>query len=71
MVRPKKRKNPLLTAAVLKVSFAMRGDGAAMFREIYQGVLRDFDLSDEQVDEYIEAHRERVENLARGDTEQE
>jgi hypothetical protein len=67
MARPTKRKDPLLTAAVLKVSFALRGSEAAVFREIYQGVLRDFDLKESDVDAYIEANRERVEKLARGE----
>lgn len=69
MVRTVKRKDPLLTAAVLKRSFELRGSVAGVFQEIYEGVLRDFELSDEDVDRYIAANRERVERLARGESE--
>lgn len=69
MARTTKRKDPMLTAAVLKVSFAMRGSSAGVFQEIYEGVLRDFDLRDEDVDRFIEENRERVEELARGNSE--
>ena len=69
MARSSKRKDPLLTAAVLKVSFGLRKSGGSMFQEIYKGVLRDFDLSDEDVERYIIENRERVERLARGESE--
>ncbi len=69
MVRTVKRKDPLLTAAVLQRSFELRGSVAGVFQEIYEGVLRDFELSDEDVDRYIAANRERVERLARGESE--
>lgn len=65
--RPKK--NPLLTAAVLKVSLGFRGGQARAFQEIYEGVLRDFALTDAEVDAYIEAHAAEVERLARGQTD--
>lgn len=64
-VKPKK--NPVLTAAVLKTSLKFRGGEARIFQEIYEGVLRDFSLTDEEVDAYIEAHRDEVFRLARGD----
>ena len=70
MARTVQRKDPLLTAAVLKKSFELRGSSAGVFREIYEGVLRDFDLNDEQVEEYIQANRERVERLARGESDE-
>ena len=62
----KREKNPLLTAAVIKTSLSFRGSGQEMYRVIYEGVLRDFGLTDEDVDAYIEAHREEVLRLARG-----
>ena len=37
----KPKKDPLLAAAVIKVSWQLRGDQATMFKEIYEGVLRD------------------------------
>ncbi len=63
----KPRKNPVLTAAVLKVSLTLRGGDARIFEEIYQGVLRDFELTDADVEAYIDAHRDQVERLARGE----
>ncbi len=62
----KREKNPLLTAAVIKMSLAFRGSGREMYRVIYEGVLRDFGLTDADVDAYIEAHREEVLRLALG-----
>jgi len=63
----KRRKDPLFGAAVLKVSFGMRGDENAQgFRFVYEGVLRDLGVTDEEVDAYLEENRERVEAAARG-----
>ncbi|RMG17849.1 MAG: hypothetical protein D6729_08035 [Deltaproteobacteria bacterium] len=62
----RQKKNPLLTAAVIKTSLSFRGEGAEMYRVIYEGVLRDFGLSDAEVDAYIERHRDEVVRLARG-----
>ncbi len=62
----KAKKDPLLAAAVIKVSWEMRGEQAKVFEEIYQGVLRDHGVTDEEVVAYLEKHRERIEKLARG-----
>lgn len=62
----KAKKDPLLAAAVIKVSWQLRGPNAKVFEEIYQGVLRDHAITDEQVEAYLEKHREKVEALARG-----
>ena len=67
--KPKPKRNPVLTAAVLKMSLGFRGAQALAFREIYEGVLRDFSLTDDEVDAYIEAHHDEVERLARGSPE--
>ncbi|MDF1562520.1 MAG: hypothetical protein P1V51_05730 [Deltaproteobacteria bacterium] len=61
-----KKKDPLLAAAVIKVSWEMRGPQAKIFEEIYQGVLRDHGLSEEQVEAYLEKNRAKVEALAKG-----
>lgn len=62
-----RKKDPLFGAAVLKVSFGMRGDeNAEGFRFVYEGVLRDLGLTDDEVDAYLEAHREQVVAAARG-----
>ena len=65
----KRGKDPLLSAAVLKVSLSKRGSDAGAFQEIYEGVLRDFALTDAQVEAFLRAHRQRVEALARGDAD--
>ncbi|AKQ70117.1 hypothetical protein A176_007029 [Myxococcus hansupus] len=56
-------------AAVLKMSFRLRGDEESpAFRFVYPGVLRDLELEDEAVERYIEENREAVEKAARGST---
>jgi hypothetical protein len=57
----------LFGAAVLKMSFRLRGaEGSPAFTGIYPGVLRDLVLEDEAVERYIEEHRSEVETAARG-----
>jgi hypothetical protein len=52
------------------MSFRLRGaEDAPAFKGIYPGVLRDLDLDDEQVEQFITANRERVEKAARGSPE--
>lgn len=61
------RRDPLFGAAVLKLSFALRGTSAEeAFRFVYEGVLRDLKVTDEEVDRYLEEHREEVEAAVRG-----
>ncbi len=63
----KKGKDPLRSAAILKVSFALAHNlEHPQFRAIYDGVLRDFGLSDAAVEAYIVAHRPALEQAARG-----
>lgn len=63
----KKVKDPLRSAAILRVSFELAGNTASPeFRAIYEGVLRDFGLRDEQVSRYVAAHRPELEQAARG-----
>jgi hypothetical protein len=62
----KPRKNPLLGAAVLKALLKRRvGDDQAKTQSLYGGVLRDLDLTDEQVDEYLAQHADEVEEAIR------
>lgn len=62
-----RRKDPLFSAAVLKLSFRLRGEeGSEAFRFVYDGVLRDLGLADEDVDKYLEKHRAAVEVAVRG-----
>lgn len=62
-----RKKNPLFGAAVLKLSFELReSEGSEGFRFVYDGVLRDLGVTDEEVDEYLAKHRHEVENAVRG-----
>lgn len=57
-------------AAVLKMSFRLRGaEESPAFKAIYPGVLRDLDVEDPAVEQFIVANKERVEKAARGTTE--
>lgn len=67
MAKTKSLNERLFGAAVLKMSFRLRGaEGSAAFTGIYPGVLRDLQLDDEAVERYIEEHRPQVEAAARG-----
>jgi hypothetical protein len=63
----KPRRNPLLGAAVLKALLLRRGGEERKKTEsLYQGILRDLDLTDEDVDRYLAEHRPEVEEAIRG-----
>jgi hypothetical protein len=63
----KPRRNPLLGAAVLKALMQRRrGDDVAKTKTLYEGILRDLGLTDEQVDRYLTEHGEDVEEAIRG-----
>jgi len=71
MTRPtgpgKPRRNPLLGAAVLKaLLLRRRGDDLTKTRSLYEGILRDLSLTDEQVETYLAQHGEEVEEAIRG-----
>lgn len=67
MGKPKALKDKLFGAAVLKMSFRLRGDEQSpAFKFVYPGVLRDLELSDEQVEAYIAQNKDAVERAARG-----
>ncbi len=69
MGKAKSLKDKLYGAAVLKMSFRLRGDeDSPAFRFVYPGVLRDLELEDEVVEKYIQDNREAVERAARGST---
>jgi hypothetical protein len=62
----KPRKNPILGAAVLKALLLRRsGDDFTKAHALYGGVLRDLDLTDEQVDRYLADHANEVEEAIR------
>ncbi len=67
MGKAKPLKDRLFGAAVLKMSFRLRGaEASPAFSAIYPGVLRDLGLDDEAIERYIEEHRAEVESAARG-----
>jgi hypothetical protein len=67
MGKPKGLRDRLFGAAVLKMSFRLRGDEQSpAFKGIYPGVLRDLELDDAAVEKYIEENRVAVESAARG-----
>ena len=67
MGKPKALKDKLFGAAVLKMSFRLRGDeDSPAFQGVYPGVLRDLELQDAAVEQYIAEHRDAVEKAARG-----
>jgi len=70
MAKEKTLKEKLFGAAVLKVSFLLRGaDESPAFKAIYPGVLRDLGLTEGQVDTFIAENKEPVEKAARGSTQ--
>jgi len=67
MAKTKPLDERLFGAAVLKMSFRLRGaEDSPAFTGIYPGVLRDLELEDEAVERYIAEHRLKVEAAARG-----
>ncbi len=67
MGKAKSLKDKLYGAAVLKMSFRLRGDeDSPAFKFVYPGVLRDLELEDNAVEKYIQDNREAVERAARG-----
>ncbi len=62
MAKPKTRDERLFSAAVVRRSFELQDaqyrDG---FQFVYQGVLRDLDLTDGEVEAYLADHRAEVE----------
>ncbi len=67
MGKAKALKDKLYGAAVLKMSFRLRGDEESpAFKFVYAGVLRDLEIEDTAVEQYIQENREAVERAARG-----
>jgi hypothetical protein len=70
MAKEKTLKEKLFGAAVLRVSFLLRGaDESPAFKGIYPGVLRDLGLTEAQVEAYIAENKDVVEKAARGSTQ--
>jgi hypothetical protein len=59
---PKTKAERLFSAAVVRRSFELQeGRYQEGFRFVYEGVLRDLGLEEREVDEYLAAHRDEVE----------
>ena len=64
---PARQKDPLLGAAIIKLSLKLASQSEQpAYQFVYEGVLRDFGLSEADVDLYIEQNREKVLKLVRG-----
>jgi Xaa-Pro aminopeptidase len=62
MAKAKTKDERLFSAAVLRRSFQLRGEEhKAAFRFVYEGVLRDLDVEEAEVERFLEEHREQVE----------
>ncbi len=64
MARARTKEEKLFSAAVLRRSFELQStqyrDG---FRFVYEGVLRDLGLEEEEVEQYLAAHADEVEKV--------
>jgi hypothetical protein len=54
------RKNPLFGAAVVKAVLRKRKDGTAT-SALYEGILRDLGVTDQDVEKFLAEHEEEVE----------
>lgn len=59
------KKNRLLGAAVVKAVLRKRSGNAAATSSLYEGILRDLGVTDAQVEAYLSAHEEEVEQAIR------
>jgi hypothetical protein len=57
-------KNPLFGAAVVKAVLRKRG-GVTATSALYEGILRDLGVTDEQVEEYLKGHADEIEQAIR------
>ena len=59
--RGKSREQRLRSAAIVKLKYAMlSGKLDKGFQTIFEGVLRDLELRADEVDAYLDAHREEL-----------
>ncbi len=62
MAREKTKSERLFSAAVLRRSFELQdGQYREGFRFVYEGVIRDLGLEDQEVQDFMAAHRDEVE----------
>ncbi len=61
MTREKTKEERLFSAAVLRRSFELQdGQYREGVRFVYEGVIRDLGLEDQEVQDYLVAHRDEV-----------
>jgi hypothetical protein len=61
VARAKSRQEKLFGAAVMRRSFELRAQGPEQaFRIVYEGVLRDLGITDDEVVAFLAENRERV-----------
>jgi hypothetical protein len=64
--QPKTRAEKLYSAAVLRRSFELQeARYQEGFRFVYEGVLRDLELEEHEVEQYLAEHREEIEQAVR------
>jgi hypothetical protein len=61
-----KGKNPLFGAAVVKAVLRKRTGDRKATNSLYEGILRDLGVSDEDVEGYLAEHGEEVEQAIHG-----
>lgn len=60
--RPKTKKERLFAAAVVRRSFELQArDHQAGFQFVYEGVLRDLGLDEDEVERYLAEHHDAIE----------
>jgi hypothetical protein len=59
------KKNPLFGAAVVKAVLRKRDRDAKATSVLYQGILRDLRITDEEVETYLAEHEAEVEQAIR------
>ena len=64
MARGKPRSNPVFSAAVVKAVLRKRGD-VTQSTALYEGLLRDLGVTDEDVETYLREHADEVEEAIR------
>lgn len=61
MPKERTKKEKLFSAAVLHRTFELRGDEHREgFQFVYRGVLRDLDLEEKEVEDFLAEHRNEV-----------
>jgi hypothetical protein len=64
--QPKTHEERLFAAAVVRRSFELQeARYQEGFRFVYEGVLRDLDLEESEVEEYLAKHRNEIEQAVR------